>query len=514
MQICSELGRLYVDYLSLFNEGGGFVQLGVPFIHLFSTPLGYYCFDVNTDLILEVPKQVYMYLSDPDNAPCDSEILAYVDNLRGKGHLSSHRIAESEHALTEILDDALNSKITLLILQVTQSCNLRCSYCIYSGSYNNRGHSSQNMDFEVAQKAIDYYINHSRDTRVLSIGFYGGEPLLRIDFIKDCVAYIEDVAEGRTVKYGVTTNGTLLSEDIASYFSEKEFGLTISLDGPDYIHDKHRRYNGTDEGSFSTMMENIFSLKMNHPEYYKEHVIFNTVLDPSNGFGCVDGFLLDNAIFEEAFFSSSVIDNRYLKNDGHVGRVFTVDFLVEREYELFRLFLKKLGRLQNCKVSKLLETFFSRISRQRIGKQDSSMLRLPEKYHHSGPCMPGVMRLFVSAEGNLYPCERVSEESEISRIGTIYDGIDRQKAELLLNIEKETSAKCRNCWAYLYCGICIGEIDGLDKICTDKLKDSCPLMRDGVEETFKDYCVLKSLGYDFEAEELNDKLIELNKQRS
>ena len=68
--------------------------------------------------------------------------------------------------------------------------------------------------------------------------------------------------------------------------------------------------------------------------------------------------------------------------------------------------------------------------------------------HHSGPCIPGAKKIFVTAEGNIYPCERVSEISEVSKIGDIKKGIDKNKVLNLLNIERYSQDRCKDCWAY------------------------------------------------------------------
>lgn len=135
---------------------------------------------------------MYVYLNSIEcgiAGLADSYVYQYVEDLKNNGYLSSNRVKETEHPATELLPYYINNKINFITLQITQNCNLRCSYCVYSGKYKNRAHSQKTMSKETAQKAIDYYISHSRDTKNLSIGFYGGEPLLCIDMIEYCVDY-------------------------------------------------------------------------------------------------------------------------------------------------------------------------------------------------------------------------------------------------------------------------------------------------------------------------------------
>ncbi len=96
-----------------------------------------------------------------------------------------------EHPETEGLEYILENNLNTMALQLTQNCNLRCKYCVYSGNYENRKHSSLKMNKEIAYRAIDFFVRHSSDSEKLHLGFYGGEPLLEFELIKGCVEYIK-----------------------------------------------------------------------------------------------------------------------------------------------------------------------------------------------------------------------------------------------------------------------------------------------------------------------------------
>jgi uncharacterized protein len=251
------------------------------------------------------------------------------------------------------------------------------------------------------------------------------------------------------------------------------------------------------------MIENVKMIKDCFPEYYRGKVGFNTVVDPSNSFSCISDFIVDSEIFEDMTFSSSFIEFRYTEKRISENK----DFNQEWEYELFKLYLKKLGWMKHAKVSRFMESHFLQTSVQRGGKQFSSMRQLPEKMHHGGPCIPGALRLFVSADGALYPCERVSETSDMTRLGSLEEGIDLKRAARILNVEQETSAMCRNCWGYLYCTACVGWLDNMHELSAELLRGRCAGIRNGVETTFKDYCSLKEIGYDFDAEGVGSRFI-------
>lgn len=160
------------------------------FIHLFETPLGKYFYDVNKNEIVEVDEDVYEYLSEKSIGSKATE--QKVKQLLEKGYLKKKRVKTCRNSSTDYIQDFMDNRISYLVLQVTQMCNLRCEYCVYSGSYETRTHDNKRMDLSTAQKAIDFLISHSFDEDSIELGFYGGEPLLEFALIKDCVKYIKE----------------------------------------------------------------------------------------------------------------------------------------------------------------------------------------------------------------------------------------------------------------------------------------------------------------------------------
>ncbi len=472
-----------------------------PFIHLFKNSSAYYVYDVNTNKIITVSKDIYNFLSGKvaDNTEGqNASIIDSINELRIQGYLKSNHVKVSEHPLTEIFEDYLCNKISHLTLQVTQMCNLRCEYCTYSGGYNNRSHSDKRMSEEIAQKAIDYLIKHSRDSvDRFGLSFYGGEPLLAFDLIKMCVRYIKERAEGRKVDFNFTTNGTLLTEEKIEFLMENDFNILVSLDGPDYIHNKNRKFANSEEGSFDILIKNLDMIKNKYPEFYKNKISFNTVLDPTNEFTCVNDFIINSEMFDKMRFSSSVISDTYAKN----SIVYSSNFGEEFEYERFKLYLSKLGWLSEQEISPMLNSSFSTIKRTARSLESPKLTQMPEAYHRGGPCVPGAHKLFADVNGDFYPCERVSESSFVTKIGNIDLGIDLDKATRLLNIERFTTDLCKNCWCYYYCTICIARADDGTKISTDMIESACKGVRNSIESEFLDYCVLKELGYDIELDE-------------
>ncbi|HCU2779769.1 TPA: Cys-rich peptide radical SAM maturase CcpM [Clostridioides difficile] len=471
-----------------------------PFIHLFQTSTGFYFYDVNTDSILNIDENVYDYLKKEQLGESSSNTLEYVEFLRKQGYLKSNKVKITEHPETEVLKYHCENRVEGIILQVTQNCNLHCDYCTYSGGYINRIHTNKRMSKETAKRGIDYLISHSRDCQYVSIGFYGGEPLLEFDLIKWCIEYSKANIEGKNLKYNLTTNATLITEEIIELFEENNVSIMISLDGPAEIHDKNRKFANNNVGSFSTIMKKLDMISTKYPNYFKNNVHFNSVLATDN-FSCVNKFFTKEELFQNSLFLSSIVSEVNAK----VKTEKSQSFYEESQYALFIGYLTLLGRIKKEDSSKLLQTQISTIGDTRNGKQGKQRLVMPEKWHHGGPCVPGVMRLFINVDGYFYPCEKASEASDNMNIGNLDQGYDLKKVEKLLNIERINGDKCHSCWAYENCRICAVSLS-VDSTQEDIAKE-CEYIRSSIESDFQDYCVLKELGFDFETKELIENTI-------
>ncbi len=461
-----------------------------PFIHLFRTSEECYLYDVNKDKVVKISENLFQALSGENEL--EGAVKQEVDALISAGFLSSNKPLKHEHPITPHLEYYSGSKLTQLILQVTQSCNLRCSYCIYSGAYKQRVHSQKQMSLDIALMSVDYLFSHSKDSERVMISFYGGEPLLRMDLIKSVIDYVEREYYGKTVAFNMTTNGTLFTEDIIDYLVDKNFELMFSLDGPANIHNLHRRFTSDNMGSYDKLMEAVNQIRQKYPDYFSRKVSFNTVLNAENDFSCINEFVMGESIFKDNLWNASLVNHLYREQDEESGD--TV-FWEEREYEFFKLLLSRLGRFPVEKTSRLLRTQFDTMDMQFTRMQNAPQAELPEKTHHGGPCVPGAMRIFVTAEGNFYPCERVSEASNVAQIGNIYEGMDIDKARAILNIETASPELCSDCWVYRHCILCIASADGLDEISRKEISKNCGSSKQTFDYTLKTMSAMKELGY-------------------
>jgi len=246
----------------------------IPFIKLFNSPYGFYFFDVNTNKIYRIDKDIWNALekicSGEEYKLSDSQLIK-IQKMRNAGLLKSNRPKIIRHQLSDSIDYYLNNKIEGITLQITQNCNFLCDYCPYSQGKESLGrkHTDKSMSFETAKKGIEFLLERSRDSGSIHVSFYGGEPLLEFDMIKEIVPYAKQKFIGKHLRLNMTTNASLLTASILNYLVENEINIMISLDGPKEIHDKNRKFAINGHGTFDIIMERLNLIKEMHPQYLR-----------------------------------------------------------------------------------------------------------------------------------------------------------------------------------------------------------------------------------------------------
>ena len=445
----------------------------MPFIKLFRTPRGYYFYDVNKDMICPVEESTYYELDDilSGNSSDESETII---ELKSNGWLSSHKPSKIEHGFTENVELWLDHQVFQLVLQITQACNLSCIYCPYANSHNDalsRSHTSKTMTFETAKKAIDFLAEHSDNSKELFISFYGGEPLIVFPLIKKCVEYADEVFEGRNIKYSITTNATLLTDEMIEYMYSKKFFITFSLDGPKRIHDMHRlRTDGT------PTYDDVIKVLEKTAEIYGEAdlgaISINMVINPENP---LDELLewLSTPILQKIEVRSTLIENDYIERKFYSTGEYTEKF----NYQYAMGMLDYLQIVKDISVSSVIEPQIQSIISE-YSKFQCDNISLPDVTSPSGPCLSGVRKLFVNADGKFYPCEKVNELAECMVIGNVDDGFYVQKVKEHLNISQLSSDLCKNCWVQAHCSICQRQAEDGDNLSASKKNSFCGKTKD------------------------------------
>lgn len=351
------------------------------------------------------------------------------------------KIGDTRYSLTfdELTWTIDNSKKHLL-LSLTNSCNLNCAYCIYHDSrYVDR--KLIYMSKDTVRNAISIFAETSMNNEVVAIGFYGGEPLLAFDTIQFAIKYAKKLMVGRQINFAITTNGMLLKDDIVDFLVENDVICTVSLDGPERVHDMYR-VTQSGAPSYNTIMENISRMKKRYPDYFSS-IIFNAVISPPH--------TLDNI---SEFFKNSKVNISYVEQTDAFKRT---------------LQRKRIHTLQNSVIvdsdinvnSVYAQTFFEPLVKfHYASRYDGSSF-----FFQNGFCELLARKMFVSANGNIMPCEKVDESDDENIFGNVNDEnpINTSKIQKALSFMEETVYKnCASCWAVWYCQTCYKEIKLID----------------------------------------------------
>ena len=450
-----------------------------------------YVYDRHMNAVIAVDEDEFNELRKVEKAELAAEKSAVIAKYQKEGLFKPNVVEKIWHPQTDIVEHHTEKKLQQLTLQVTQQCNLRCEYCIYSGIYDgNRTHANKRMNFEVARKAIDFFLEHSIETSDVVIGFYGGEPLLEFELIRRCVEYANERCEGKRIQYNITTNATLLKGEVAKFLVEHDFDVSISLDGSKEEHNASRKFkNG--EGSFDVVIQNLKTMMEKYPEFEKRRISILTTVNPYMDLGCVlDYFKTSDILGDKAIMFNTMVPTN-LKEDIPYGE----SYFEIRRFEYVKTLFYLAGKLDKEYVSKLTSSSVDKVMKMR--KALHGRFELPPVIHHGGPCMPGVLRLFVRCDGALFPCERVNEQLEYYQIGTVNDGFNLKRVKDLLNIGKITEEECKECWNLRQCIICSNQIEfhGADHPSKKNKLAECEKGRNDTEFDLYEQCVLAEFGY-------------------
>lgn len=440
-----------------------------PFVLPVQTALGKYFYEVNRNEIVKVNEELFNYIKkvlesdEPELVEAAEAIKEQFADLQECGYLAPKRVERIEHPATSQVENYLNRGVQKLTLQVTQNCNLRCKYCIYSenSNLNQRSHSNNVMSWETAKRAIDFYRDHSADMESASIGFYGGEPLLAFPLIKNAVEYAEEIFEGREIIYAMTTNATLMTDEMIDFMLAHKFKLTFSVDGPKSVHDKNRVFRDG-SGSYDTMMKNIQLAYDKDPQKLKDAMI-NMVVEGSQDYQ----ELL--TLFNEPALVNTTVRHSFIEEDNIAQRP-SSEFITEYNYDRFlTLFEYFRGPKNKTYTNKLMEQNILSFSLN-VGNFTTRVVQFTA--NPSGSCIPGKMRLFVNYAGDFYPCEKVNE-NQVVKIGSLDSGFDFDKVRAVINVGRLDEEKCKNCWTLALCGTCARVADDGQKLSSEQRNGIC-----------------------------------------
>ena len=320
-----------------------------------------------------------------------------------------------------------DSVIKAMCLHVAHTCNLNCEYC-FAGQGRYHGKDAI-MSFEVGKKALDFLVENSGSRHNLEVDFFGGEPLVNFNVVKELVKYARSIEKERNkhFRFTLTTNGVLLNDDVIDFLNKEMDNVVLSLDGRKEVNDlKRKRLDG--KGSYDIIVPHFqnFVKKRGNKEYYMRGTFTRNNLDFTN-----DIFHMLDLGFTELSMEPVVSkpDTDYALREEDLDKI----------YEQYEILAKEM------------------IKRRREGK--------PFTFYHymidltGGPCIykritgcgSGTEYLAVSPNGDFYPCHQFVGEKEFL-MGNVNEGITNTKLRDEFKLCNVYSRKeCENCWAKLYC---------------------------------------------------------------
>ena len=401
--------------------------------------------------ILRAMEEKFPEISPEDIAEC----YAQVQSLKDAGKLFA---PDTFAAMAGQLKQKTAGVVKALCLHVAHTCNLNCAYCFASqGKYHG---DRAVMSYEVGRQALDFLMENSGTRRNLEVDFFGGEPLMNFQVVKDLVAYARSVEKekSKNFRFTLTTNGVLVDDEVIRWANRECSNVVLSLDGRKEIHDRYRvDYAGN--GSWEKIVPKFrkFVEARGGREYHMRGTFTHANPD----------FLKDIRTMLDLGFNELSMEPVVCAAGDPAGLTEEDMAMVMDQYE-------KLAQLM--------------LERDKAGK--------PFTFYHymidlsGGPCIykrisgcgSGTEYMAVTPWGDLYPCHQFVGEERF-RLGDIWTGVTNtevQKEFACCNVYAHP--ECRDCWARLYCsGGCAANAYHATGSVTGVYEDGCKLFRKRME---------------------------------
>lgn len=347
--------------------------------------------------------------------------------LEGIDELIAENMLFTEDSADPSMFDEREPVVKAMCLHVAHDCNIRCEYCFgdKGAFYGDRSL----LSLETGKRAIDFLIANSGSRHNLEIDFFGGEPLLNFEVIKQLVEYGRSVEKDyhKNIRFTITTNGILLDDEKIDYIDQNMGNVILSIDGRPEVNDR-MRHTANGKGTYGIITENYkrFLEKREDRQYYVR--------------GTFTGYNLDFAD-----------DVRHLLNEGF--RNVSVEPVVapeDRDYALKESDLETILR----EYDRLSEMYIEAAEQGR-----------PFQFFHfnvdlnQGPCLvkrvsgcgAGTEYVAISPEGDIYPCHQFVGEEEF-RLGNVNDSrFENRLFDSFNRAHVYNQEECRDCWAKYYC---------------------------------------------------------------
>ena len=353
-----------------------------------------------------------------------SECYAQVEALRDSGKLFA---PDTFEPMAGHLKSKTSGVVKALCFHIAHTCNLNCSYCFASqGKYHGE---RAVMSFEVGKQAIDFLIEKSGTRRNLEVDFFGGEPLMNFDVVKQIVAYARSIEKqhNKNFRFTLTTNGMLVDDDVIDFANRECDNVVLSLDGRKEIHDRFRvDYAGN--GSWEKIVPKFqrFVEARGGKNYYMRGTFTHANPD----------FLRDiEEMLSLGFTELSMEPVVAAPDDPSALTAEDLPIVLEQYEKLAELMLR---RHREGKPF----TFYHYMIDLKGG---------PCIYKRISGCGSGTEYMAVTPWGDLYPCHQFVGEEKF-RLGNVFEGVTNKEIQNEFEgCNVYSRPECKDCWAKLYC---------------------------------------------------------------
>lgn len=335
--------------------------------------------------------------------------------------------ADSFEPMAGTLKARTSGVVKALCLHIAHTCNLNCSYCFASqGKYHGE---RALMSYEVGKRALDFLIENSGTRINLEVDFFGGEPLMNFDVVKQLVAYARSIEKekNKNFRFTLTTNGVLVDDDVIEFSNREMSNVVLSLDGRKEVHDRYRvDYAGN--GSWEKIVPKFqkFVNARGGKNYYMRGTFTHANPD----------FLEDIKTMLDLGFSELSMEPVVAASDDPSALTEADKPVVMKQYEdLAKLMLER------DKEGKPF-TFYHYMIDLKGG---------PCIYKRISGCGSGTEYMAVTPWGDLYPCHQFVGDEKF-KLGDIWSGVNNKKIQdEFASCNVYAREECRDCWARLYC---------------------------------------------------------------
>lgn len=432
--------------------------------HTFEKEGCYYLFDTESGSLHKVDKLIFD-----------------IENGNDLSHYSKEDIIDAKNDLNKLREEGLydvknqpievneENVVKALCLHICHDCNLRCHYCFAEGGTYMT--SREYMSFDVGKNAIDFMIANSKNRKNLEIDYFGGEPLMNFEVVKQITDYAKEQGEkyGKKFKFTMTTNCLLLDDDKIEWLNKEMDNIVLSIDGRKEIHDALRKTpNG--KGSYDIAIKNALKLRAvrGNKDYYVRGTFTSNNLDFDK-----DVLELAEKGFDQISIEPVVLPDtdKYSLKEKDLPEIYASYDRLSKIYHVYR------------KDNDKWFNFFHFMLDLENG---------PCIYKRIKGCGAGVEYFAVTPQGNIFPCHQFADKPQF-KVGNVFDKvIDKNITKMFLESNLQTKKECNDCWAKYQCGGgCAANNYNFNGDIDKPYKLACEMFRHRLECSIHNYAVEK-----------------------